>query len=417
MEKLLEAFLSSFVKQGSVDVETHSGKTFTVGDGTGPRLGIRFVGAGSERRLLFDPELALGELYMDGKLVVTHGRLYDLLELAQRNLDLVGNVGWMKVLAWGRMAIRRWQQRNKPGRARRNVAHHYDLDGRLYSLFLDSDRQYSCGYFEYESQSLDDAQLAKKRHIAAKLLVEPGHKVLDIGCGWGGLALYLADFCGADVTGITLSKEQLAAAKGRVSERQLTEHVDFRLQDYRDVGEPFDRIVSVGMLEHVGVGYLDAYFRKVAELLAKDGVALIHTIGRMGPPGTTSPWTDKYIFPGGYIPALSEVAAAIERSRLFVTDVEILRLHYAETLKAWLDRFTARRQEAVALYDERFCRMWEYYLAGAESGFRLGDFVVFQFQLAHNVHAVPLTRDYISERESELRKRDSAKADLRLAGE
>ena len=283
--------------------------------------------------------------------------------------------------------------------------------------FSISDRQYSCGYFEYESQSLDDAQFAKKRHIAAKLLVEPGHKVLDIGCGWGGLALYLADFCGADVTGITLSTEQLAAARGRVTERQLSEHVDFRLQDYRDVGEHFDRIVSVGMLEHVGVGYLDAYFRKVAEMLAKDGVALIHTIGRMGPPGTTSPWTDKYIFPGGYIPALSEVAAAIERSHLFVTDVEILRLHYAETLKAWLDRFMARRQEAAALYDERFCRMWEYYLAGAESGFRLGDFVVFQFQLAHDVHAVPLTRDYITERESELRKRDSARAGLRLAGE
>jgi cyclopropane-fatty-acyl-phospholipid synthase len=417
MEKLLEIFLSSFVKQGSLDVETHSGKTFKVGDETGPRLAIRFVGAGSERRLLLDPELALGELFMDGKLIVTRGRLYDLLELAQRNLDLVGNVGWMKVLYWGRMAIRRWQQRNKPGRARRNVAHHYDLDGRLYSLFLDSDRQYSCAYFEHEGQSLDDAQFAKKRHIAAKLLVEPSHKVLDIGCGWGGLALYLADFCGAEVTGITLSKEQLAAARGRLAERQLTEHVDFRLQDYREIGEHFDRIVSVGMLEHVGVGYLGAYFRKVSELLAKDGVALVHTIGRMGCPGTTCPWTDKYIFPGGYIPALSEVAAAIERSRLVITDIEILRLHYADTLKAWHDRFMARRQEAAALYDERFCRMWEYYLAGAETGFRLGDFVVFQFQLAHDVRTVPLTRDYIAERESELRKRDSIRADLRLAGE
>lgn len=417
MEKLLKFFLSSFVKHGSLEVETHSGKTFEVGDGSGPRLAIRFVGAGSERRLLLDPELALGELYMDGNLVVTRGSLYELLECAEHNLDRVGNVGWMKPLQWSRQALRRWQQRNKPHRARRNVAHHYDLDGRLYRLFLDSDRQYSCAYFEKEEQSLDDAQLAKKRHIAAKLLVEPGHKVLDIGCGWGGLALYLAEFCGADVTGITLSSEQIAAATGRLTERRLADHVTFRLQDYRQVTDPFDRIVSVGMLEHVGVGYLDAYFNKVADLLAEDGVALIHTIGRTGGPGTTSRWTDKYIFPGGYIPALSEVVAAIERSRLVITDIEILRLHYAQTLEAWRERFTARRQEAAALYDERFCRMWEFYLAGAEAGFRLGDFVVFQIQLAHTVRAVPLTRDYLTRREAELRKRDKVLADLRLAGE
>jgi cyclopropane-fatty-acyl-phospholipid synthase len=284
-------------------------------------------------------------------------------------------------------------------------------------MFLDADRQYSCAYFEHEGQSLDDAQLAKKRHIAAKLLVEPGHRVLDIGSGWGGLGLYLADFCGADVTGITLSTEQLAVSKSRAIERRLADHVDFRLQDYREVTEHFDRIVSVGMLEHVGVGYLDAYFRKVSELLAEDGVALIHTIGRLEIPGATDPWTDKYIFPGGYIPALSEVSAAIERSGLVVTDIEVLRLHYAETLKAWYDRFMAHRHEALALYDERFCRMWEYYLSGAEASFRVGFFGNFQLQLAHKVEAVPLTRDYIAERESDLRGRDTTSSDLRLAGE
>ncbi len=417
MEKLLEIFLSHLVKQGSLDVETHSGRTFSVGDGTGERIGVRFVGAGSEWRLLSNPELAVGELYMDGGLVMTRGSLRDLLLLCMRNLRLSGAGGWMKLMQWTRNKLRRWHQRNNPTRARRNVAHHYDLDGRLYALFLDSDRQYSCAYFEHEGQSLDDAQLAKKRHIAAKLLVEPGHRVLDVGCGWGGLALYLADFCGADVTGVTLSTEQLGVAKSRATERRLDDHIDFRLQDYRQVAEVFDRIVSVGMLEHVGIGYLDAYFRKVAALLADSGLALIHTIGRLDVPGSTDPWTDKYIFPGGYIPALSEVSAAIERSGLVVADVEVLRLHYAETLKAWHDRFMARRQEAAALYDERFCRMWEYYLGGAEASFRSGFLAVFQFQLAHNIAVAPLTRDYIAQRESELRERESQTSDLRLAGE
>ena len=406
METLLEIFLTSFIKQGSLQVETHARKTFSVGDGTGPHLAVRFVGGGSEFRLMQNPELAFGEMYMDGALVVVEGTLYDLLTLVQLNLELVGNVAWMKPLHWARMAHRRLQQRNNLNRSRRNVAFHYDLSGKLYSLFLDKDRQYSSAYFEYEGQGLDDAQLAKKRHIASKLLIEPSHRVLEIGCGWGGLALYIANFCGADVTGITLSKEQLSVAKDRAVERQLENKLEFRLQDYRKVKSKFDRIVSVGMLEHVGVGYLADYFRTIRELLTPDGVAVVYAIGRTGPPDATNPWTDKYIFPGGYIPAMSEVTAAIERSHLVVTDIEISRLHYAETLKFWREHFAMHRQEAEALYDERFCRMWEFYLAGSEVGFRLGWFVVFQFQIARDIRSVPLTRDYIAQRESRLRERD-----------
>jgi cyclopropane-fatty-acyl-phospholipid synthase len=277
--------------------------------------------------------------------------------------------------------------------------------------------QYSCAYFEREGQTLEEAQLAKKRHLAAKLLVEEGRSVLDIGCGFGGMALYLAQIAGARATGVTLSQEQFAIASRRAAESGLAERVAFRLQDYRDVEERFDRIVSVGMFEHVGVAGFDEYFAKARSLLKDDGVMLLHAIGRSDGPGATNPWIKKYIFPGGYIPSLSEVTAAIERSGLYVTDIEILRLHYADTLKAWRERFLGRREEAKALYDERFCRMWEYYLAGSEVSFRIYGHMVFQIQLAKRQDVVPRTRDYIVEREAQLRNREGAHPTLwRVAG-
>ena len=317
-----------------------------------------------------------------------------------------------------RYLYRRLTQLNWRRRARRNVAHHYDLDDRLYSLFLDADRQYSCAYFETPDQSLDDAQLAKRRHLTAKLLTRAGQRVLDIGCGWGGLALYLAENCGAQVTGITLSEHQLAAARARAAEKGLTATAEFRLQDYREVVGPFDRIVSVGMFEHVGVGFYEEFFRKCRAALADDGVMLLHAIGRSEGPSVTNPWIGKYIFPGGYIPALSEVLPAVERAGLMVTDIEILRLHYAETLKAWRQRFLAHRDAVERIYDQRFVRMWEFYLAASEMAFREQGLMVFQMQLTRRQGVVPITRDYIERETARLRELDGRRRPpLRLAGE
>jgi len=319
---------------------------------------------------------------------------------------------------WLRYLVRHARQFNPRGRAKNNVAHHYDLDGRLYSLFLDSDQQYSCAYFEKPDTTLDDAQLAKKRHVAAKLLIGRGEKVLDIGSGWGGLGLYLAETLGADVTGVTLSNEQLQVSNARAAERNLTRSAKFLLEDYRDIPGPFDRIVSVGMFEHVGVDFYDIYFKRCAELLSDDGVMLLHSIGRSDGPDVTNPFIEKYIFPGGYIPALSEVIPAIERSGLLVCDIEVLRLHYAETLKAWRERFMARRDEAKALYDERFTRMWEFYLASSEMAFRKQNLMNFQIQLAKHQGVVPMTRDYITREEAKLREleRRKKKPRLQIAG-
>jgi cyclopropane-fatty-acyl-phospholipid synthase len=317
-----------------------------------------------------------------------------------------------------RYLSRRIRQFNPRPRARRNVAHHYDLDGQLYALFLDADRQYSCAYFETADQSLDDAQLAKKRHLAAKLLVSPERRVLDVGCGWGGLALYLGELCDARVTGITLSEHQLALARVRAAEKGLSDKVEFHLRDYRDVAGKFDRIVSVGMFEHVGVGFYDRFFQKCAALLDDDGVMLLHSIGRSEGPGITNPWIAKYIFPGGYIPALSEVLPAVERAGLLVTDIEILRLHYAETLKAWRERFLAHREQAERLYDQRFTRMWEFYLAASEMAFREQAMMVFQLQVTKRQGIVPMTRDYIAREEARLRALEGGgRPQLRLAGE
>jgi cyclopropane-fatty-acyl-phospholipid synthase len=355
---------------------------------------------------------------VDGGIVVEQGSIADVLAI------MLGQTGEGSVPAWARLRgvlrylSRRLSQFNPRRRARRNVAHHYDLDGQLYALFLDADRQYSCAYFETPGQSLDDAQLAKKRHLAAKLLLGPNRRVLDIGSGWGGLALYLAELCDARVTGITLSEHQLALARVRAAEKGLSDKVEFRLQDYRDVERTFDRIVSVGMFEHVGVGFYERFFRKCASLLDDDGVMLLHSIGRSEGPNITNPWIAKYIFPGGYIPALSEVLPAVERAGLLVTDIEILRLHYAETLKAWRERFLAHRDEVEKLYDQRFTRMWEFYLAASEMAFREQALMVFQLQLTKRQGIVPMTRDYITREETRLRAIEGGgRAPLRLAGE
>ena len=417
MNRFLAIFLQRFVQHGSLEVITSSGTSRVFGDGKGQHVAIRFSDRAAQTRLLLNPSLALGELFMDGRLVIVRGAIYDLLQIATRNLASQSRTQSQKL--WSRFCkvLRPLHQHNSQRRAKRNVAHHYDLDARLYDLLLDSDKQYSCAYFEHADQTLEDAQRAKKRHIAAKLLIEPGDRVLDIGSGWGGLALYLAENCEADVTGVTLSDEQLKIATQRAFEKDLVNTANFKLQDYRTVEGQFDRIVSVGMFEHVGVGYYDTFFTKVANLLADDGVMLLHFIGGYGGPGVTNPWMAKYIFPGGYAPALSEVLPAIERAGLIVTDVEILRLHYAETLKAWRERFMSQRDKAKEIYDERFCRMWEFYLAGCEAGFRHGDLVIFQIQMAKQHGAVPVTRDYIAEREATLRTRETQMPLLRMAAE
>ena len=417
MSAAFRAFLRKLIRTGCLEVATADGVVETFGDGAGPPLGVKLMDGAAERRLMLNPALTLGELYMDGRVVVTKGGLYDVLELGARNLAELDGQPWARALAKARLAFRGLHQRNNRVRAKRNVASHYDLDQRLYNLFLDSDRQYSCAYFEFPGQSLEDAQTAKRRHLAAKLLAKEGSKTLDIGCGFGGLALYLAGVAGARVTGVTLSEEQFAVASARARETGLAERVEFRLQDYRDVPETFDRIVSVGMFEHVGASHYDEFFTKVRGLLKDDGVMLLHSIGRNSVPGVTNAFIRKYIFPGGYIPSLSEVLPAIERAGLYVTDIEILRLHYAETLRAWRERFMARREEAKKLYDERFCRMWEFYLAGSETAFRVDAHMVMQIQIAKRQDVVPLTRDYIQEREAELRGREAARSQIRHAAE
>ncbi len=417
MSVSFSALLGKLVRKGCLEVETADGSIHILGDGVGPRLGIRLLDRAAERELLLDPELALGELYMDGRMVVTRGDLYDVLLLGIKNLTEIEVLPWVKAIDKIRVAFRAIHQRNDRKHARINIARHYDLSSKLYDLFLDADRQYSCAYFEYPGQSLDDAQTAKKRHIAAKLLPMDGASALDIGCGFGGMALYLAGVAGAKVTGVTLSKEQFAVATERARLAGLSDRVDIRLQDYRDVEQSFDRIVSVGMFEHVGAPGYDEYFHTARRQLKDDGVMLLHAIGRNSVPGATNPWIRKYIFPGGYIPSLSEVLPAIERAELYVTDIEILRLHYADTLRAWRERFLARRDEAARLYDERFCRMWEFYLAGSETSFRAGEHMVFQIQIAKRQDAVPFRRNYIAEREAELRRREEERPQMRQAAE
>ncbi len=351
-------------------------------------------------RLAIRPALAVGEAYMDGTLTVEQGTLYDFIALASENLHRADP----RFSPGERLyaLLRRFQQWNPVRNAKRNVAHHYDLSDQLYALFLDKDRQYSCAYFAEPDMSIDDAQEAKKRHILSKLLLKPGQRVLDIGSGWGGLALSIARAADVEVTGITLSEEQLKVAQRRAAEEQLAHRVRFLLCDYRQATGQFDRIVSVGMFEHVGVGFYRAFFETLRDRLTETGVALLHSIGRAHGPGATNPWIRKYIFPGGYTPALSEVLPEVERSGLYVTDIELLHPHYADTLRAWRNRFVSHWAEAAKLYDERFCRMWEFYLAGAEAAFRHQGQMVFQMQMAKKASSVPRTRDYISASERTL---------------
>jgi cyclopropane-fatty-acyl-phospholipid synthase len=421
MDRLLRFLLKTFVRRGTFQVITSRGTVLNFGDGTGQLVSVRFVTRAAEWGILLDPELKFGEAYMDGDFVVEQGSIADVLALMLgQNTDVPH---WARLQGVLRYLYRRLNQFNPRERSRRNVAHHYDLDGRLYSLFLDADRQYSCAYFEKPDQSLDDAQVAKKRHLAAKLCLTPdksreGLRVLDIGCGWGGLGLYLAEFTGADVTGVTLSKEQHAVANERAVEKGLAKQARFNLQDYRDIASIFDRIVSVGMFEHVGVNHYDRFFRQSARLLDRDGVMVLHSIGRSEGPSRTNPWISKYIFPGGYIPSLSEVLPSIERAGLLVTDIEILRLHYAETLKAWRERFLAHLEEVERIYDKRFVRMWEFYLAASEMSFREQNLMVFQIQLTKRQGVVPMTRDYIMREEQRLRTAETKSFEpLRLAGE
>jgi cyclopropane-fatty-acyl-phospholipid synthase len=395
---LLAHLLRHIIRRGRLTVIDAAGRSYSFGELPGPVSTIRLHSKALERRMFFNPRMAVGEAYMDGTLTIEHGDIYDFLSLVMGNIQTAPRSAALSPLYLGLDRWARWlQQHNPVGRAQQNVAHHYDLSATLYDLFLDADRQYSCAYFEHATDDLETAQANKKRHIASKLLLKPGQKVLDIGSGWGGLGLYLARETGVDVTGLTLSVEQHKIASERAVTAGIEDRVRFEIQDYRLDTRRYDRIVSVGMFEHVGVNHFQEYFNKVADLLTEDGVALIHAIGRMDGPGTTNPWVRKYIFPGGYCPAVSEVLPAIERAGLWVTDMEILRLHYAETLRHWRQRFLAHWDRVKALYDERFCRMWEFYLAASEAGFRVQDLMVFQIQLAKRVDAVPITRDYMAE--------------------
>jgi cyclopropane-fatty-acyl-phospholipid synthase len=400
-ELVLKTAMTRIIRNGTLTLRLPDGRTLSFGGGE-PVVAATIRDWRTLRRLAFNPDLALGEAYMDGTLIVTKGEIYDFLALCLANIGL-GRDHWLRRMQQRlRWLGRRFMMYNPIGRAQKNVAHHYDLSDDLYDLFLDAERQYSCALYQTPQDSLEEAQARKMRHIAAKLRLEDGMKVLDIGSGWGGLALSLAKAAGADVTGVTLSVEQQRYAEARAAREGLSNAVRFRLTDYRQQSGRYDRIVSVGMFEHVGAGHYGEYFAKLADLLDDDGVALVHTIGSVGDPAAPHPWIRKYIFPGGYIPSLSEITREIEKSDLILTDLEVLRLHYAETLKAWRERFMANRDKVVEIYDERFCRMWEFYLAACEAGFRHSGLVVFQLQLARKVTTLPMTRDYIATDETRL---------------
>lgn len=394
---LLRTFMRRLIKRGRLTIIDHKGVAHEfIGEHDGPAAAIQFNDASVVGEIARNPRLKVGEAYMDGRLTIPDGfTLYDFLQVAVRNLAYFNRARSRPTVAMSRLGSMAAHY-NPIGKAQQNVAHHYDLSDELFDLFLDEDRQYSCAYYRDPSDTLEQAQEQKKRHIAAKLLLKPGQKVLDIGCGWGGLGLYLAQQEDVHVTGVTLSVEQHAVATRRAEEAGLSDRVDFRLLDYRLLDEQFDRIVSVGMFEHVGNLHYAEFFEKIRALLTEDGVAMIHTIGSADVPGPVASWIRKYIFPGGYLPSLSEIAPHLERMGLWLTDFESLRTHYAETLKAWNDRFQVHRDHVRDnLYDERFCRMWEFYLQVCEANFRENYLTVFQMQIAKNIDAVPYTRDYM----------------------
>ncbi len=397
---LLGAALKRLVTHGTLTVTEASGRAHRYGMATAgwPDLGLHFHDKGVPGALARNPSLGMGEAFMNGRLTIEGGDIMDFVGFIRRNnpWDKAGDLDNLGMIEKIRVAImNRIDQVNQRASSRRNVAHHYDLDDRLYDLFLDPNRQYSCAYWADGVSSLEEAQLAKMDHIAAKLTLAPDMQVLDIGCGWGGLALHLHRISGAAVHGISLSTEQIAYAKAWAAREGVADKVTFELIDYRDVPGRFDRIVSVGMFEHVGVPNFPSFFSKCHNLLEDQGVMLLHTIGRSGPPGITDDFTRKYIFPGGYIPALSETMRAVEPCKLMLTDCEVLRRHYAPTLREWYARCVAHEARLTELYDARFTRMWLFYLAGAATAFEYGDLVNFQLQLVRNRDALPLTRNYI----------------------
>jgi cyclopropane-fatty-acyl-phospholipid synthase len=394
---LLHSILKGLVRRGTLSVRYPDGAVHRYAGVPGPEAGMQLHTARAARRMVFDPGLAFGEGYMDGEITPVGCSLYELLDLFVLNLcEAGGSHPAERAMEVWRHAKRRLDQFNPAQRARTNAAHHYDLDHRLFSLVLDADLQYSCAYFPTGRESLEEAQTLKKRHIAAKLkLDQPNLEVLEIGCGWGGMALTLARDWGARVTGLTLSAEQLEVARARAEQEGLADRVRFELMDYRDWTRPMDRVLSVAMFEAVGLNHFLEYFRVVRRALREDGVALVHSIGRSAGPGATNPWLAKYIFPGGYSPALSEVLPQVERSGLWVTDIEVLRMHYAHTIMHWRRRFAGNRDAIASIYDERFCRMFEFYLVGCELAFRRMGHMNWQMQLARRVDALPLTRDYM----------------------
>jgi cyclopropane-fatty-acyl-phospholipid synthase len=401
--KLLNSMMSKFIKIGSMRVIDADGNEHVYSGEPGPNITLRITDPKLYTSLFFNPELRAGEAYMNGTLLIEEGGIRDLLMLFAVNRSSLRNQKLQKIVRGTYKKIRKMHQRNTVDASKKNVAHHYDMSNELYSLFLDEDMHYSCAYYRNPDDTLDIAQQNKLRHIASKLDLKPGQRVLDIGSGWGGMAMYLASVADVEVVGITLSVEQQVLATKRAKERGLDKRVRFNLIDYREVKGPFDRIVSVGMFEHVGVTQFPEFFAKFYELLEDDGVALLHSIGRKAGSGATGAWVRKYIFPGGYSPALSETLAMVEKSGLWVTDVEILRLHYADTLLAWENNFQANREKISDLLDERFCRMWEFYLIASEFTFRYGKHMVFQMQLTKDVNTLPLTRDYIYERDNALK--------------
>ncbi|CDZ47437.1 SAM-dependent methyltransferase [Neorhizobium galegae] len=396
----LSHMMKSFIRRGRLTVIDAEDNRHVFAGTPGPSVTMRLTDKRLYRTLVFNPELAAGEAYMDGTMRFEDGStLRDFLTLFSVNRLSLGSYPLQKVLRSIKMRFRKRQQSNRRGQAQQNVAHHYDLGNDFYKLFLDANMLYSCAYFREPSETLEQAQRNKLRLLAAKLGLKPGMKVLDIGCGWGDLALYLARLEDVEVLGVTLSKEQQALASSRAQAAGLDNRVRFELKDYRDVTETFDRIVSVGMFEHVGVHHYDEFFAKLNSLMPDDGLVVLHSIGHMSPPGMASPWLRKYIFPGAYSPALSEVFEVVERNSLWVTDLEFLRVHYATTLAQWSERFQKNRDAVIALYDERFARMWEFYLISAEMMFRTGSQLVFHMQLSRSRDVAPIVRDYITDQQ------------------
>lgn len=392
---LFARFLKPLMKTGTLTIIDHAGETHVCGDGGAPNVTVRFKDPSLGTKLFLDPALHAGEGYMNGTLVVENADLYAMLSLVMSNLAGYHGHWLARSMKTAERLLSLARTYNPVKRARQNVAHHYDLSVALYRTFLDEHMQYSMAYFRAPSDTLEQAQLQKMSLIGEKLRLRPGQTVLDIGCGWGGLALFLSRTYGVKVVGISLSERQIEVARARALAENTGDRAEFRLQDYRHVTETFDRVVSVGMFEHVGLPHYRRFFNVMRDRLDPDGIALLHTIGRTDGPGATDSWTNKYIFPGGYSPALSEVVPHIERSGLIITDIEILRLHYAHTLRAWRERFMARRDEIQKLYDERFCRMWEFFLSTAEGAFHYGFHVNFHIQMSKSLETVPFTRDYL----------------------